>query len=187
MARQKKYNEQEVIEKAMALFWRSGYENTSVRMLEKEMGINQFSIYSSFGSKKGVFLESIKTYREQINLITKKLEKSSNGITGIKQYFHDFIEFSKENNVCKGCLVTNAVNEQGDAGDPIIMNELLKFADDIKGLYINNLKQDKDRNSETIERQANYLMACMLGLSVASKIYTQTQLEDTIETIFMNT
>jgi AcrR family transcriptional regulator len=43
-----------VIEKAMSLFWRNGYQNTSVRMLEKEMGINQFSIYASFGNKHGV-------------------------------------------------------------------------------------------------------------------------------------
>jgi AcrR family transcriptional regulator len=41
----------------MSLFWRNGYESTSVRMLEKEMGINQFSIYASFGSKQGVFLK----------------------------------------------------------------------------------------------------------------------------------
>ncbi|GAK75996.1 transcriptional regulator [Nonlabens ulvanivorans] len=54
MARKKEYIESEVIEKAMTLFWRNGYENTSMQMLEKEMGINKFSIYSSFGSKHGV-------------------------------------------------------------------------------------------------------------------------------------
>jgi hypothetical protein len=35
MARNKQYNEQEVIEKAMSLFWRNGYQNTSVRMLKR--------------------------------------------------------------------------------------------------------------------------------------------------------
>jgi hypothetical protein len=34
MARNKQYNEQEVIEK-MSLFWRNGYQNTSVRMLKR--------------------------------------------------------------------------------------------------------------------------------------------------------
>lgn len=43
----------------MALFWRNGYETTSIQMLEKEMGINKFSIYSSFGNKEGVFIESL--------------------------------------------------------------------------------------------------------------------------------
>jgi len=50
MARKKEYREEEVIEKAMNLFWRNGYESTSMQMLEKEMGINKFSIYASFGS-----------------------------------------------------------------------------------------------------------------------------------------
>ena len=36
MARKKEYIEEEVLEKAMELFWRNGYESTSVRMLEKE-------------------------------------------------------------------------------------------------------------------------------------------------------
>ena len=59
MARKKEYIEDEVIEKAMALFWRNGYETTSIQMLEKEMGINKFSIYSSFGNKEGVFIERL--------------------------------------------------------------------------------------------------------------------------------
>ena len=59
MARKKEYIEEEVIDKAMHLFWKKGYENTSMKMLEKEMGINKFSIYSSFGNKDGVFIECI--------------------------------------------------------------------------------------------------------------------------------
>ncbi|MFT4831634.1 MAG: TetR/AcrR family transcriptional repressor of nem operon [Psychroserpens sp.] len=186
MARKKEYIEQEVLEKAMALFWRNGYESTSVRMLEKEMGINQFSIYASFGSKKGVFLESINAYKRKINSITDKLEKSHNGVPGIKQYFYDFLEFAKENNVSKGCLVTNTVNELGENADPVVMAELIKFASNIKRLFIINLKQDSKKDNETIERQANYLMTSILGISIASKIFDQNQLEDAIEIAFKN-
>jgi purine-nucleoside phosphorylase len=42
MARNKQYNEQEV-----RCLYSGAMDNTSVRMLEKEMGINQFSIYAS--------------------------------------------------------------------------------------------------------------------------------------------
>lgn len=186
MARKKQYIEQEVLEKAMSLFWRNGYESTSVRMLEKEMGINQFSIYSSFGSKQGVFLESINTYKKKINCITDTLENSKNGVTGIKQYFYDFLEFANENDVNKGCLVTNTVNELGENADPVVMVELVKFASNIKRLFVNNLKQDFEKDTETIERQANYLMTSLLGISMASKIFDKKQLEDSIETAFNN-
>jgi len=37
MPRVKNYNEQEVLEKAMNLFWKNGYETTSMQQLEKEM------------------------------------------------------------------------------------------------------------------------------------------------------
>ena len=170
----------------MGLFWRNGYENTSVRMLEKEMGINQFSIYSSFGSKNGVFLECIKSYKKKIHRITEILEKSNNGIAGIKQYFYDFLEFSKDDNGKKGCLVTNTVNELGEHGDPIIMMELKNFFNEIKTLFANSLKQDNNKTQKTIEKQANYLATSMLGLSLASKILSEEQLEDFIETAFIN-
>ncbi|MBU2998182.1 TetR/AcrR family transcriptional regulator [Cellulophaga baltica] len=186
MARKKQYNEEEVIKKAMGLFWRNGYEATSVRMLEKEMGINQFSIYSSFKNKQGVFLESIKFYKTEINTIKEKLKNSNNGITGIKQYFYDFLEFSKEGNLRKGCLVTNSVNEIKDEDEPEVMLELKKFANEIRDLFVSNLKQDDQLENTFIEKQADYLMNTLLGLSIASKVFNKTQLENIIEVTFTN-
>ncbi|MGB6151746.1 MAG: TetR/AcrR family transcriptional regulator, partial [Pricia sp.] len=80
MARKKEYKEEEVIEKAMHLFWQNGYVNTSMQMLEKEMGINKFSIYSSFGSKHGVFIQSLNAYKAKINGIFEKFKNASNGV-----------------------------------------------------------------------------------------------------------
>jgi TetR/AcrR family transcriptional repressor of nem operon len=168
MARKKQYIEEEVIEKAMALFWRNGYENTSVRMLEQEMGINQFSIYASFGNKQGVFLESLKAYKKRIHSITDVLENSNNGIQGLKDYFFSFLDFSKEGPMKKGCLVTNTVNEIGDTGEEEIRLELMNFFGYVVNLFSKNLEQEPNKDSETIERQANYLGGSMLGLSMCS-------------------
>ncbi len=186
MPRKKQYNEEEVIKKAMGLFWRNGYEATSVRMLEKEMGINQFSIYASFKNKEGVFLESLNYYKIQIQKITSKLKNSNNGIEGIKNYFNDFLEFSKEGNLCKGCLVTNTVNELKNTDNPVIINELVSFAENIRTLFVSNLKQDDKRDEIQIEQQADYLLNCILGLSVSSKVFNYKQLKNTIEVTFKN-
>ncbi|GAA5225265.1 TetR/AcrR family transcriptional regulator [Membranihabitans marinus] len=184
MARKKKYNEDEVIEKAMALFWRNGYESTSVRELEKEMGINQFSIYASFGSKQGVFLESVKCYEKKIRSITEKLSKSSNGLTGIKQFFYDFLSFSMDEKGQNGCLLINTVNEIGLTGDPDILDEILKFSNYIKSLFINNLNQIGQFSDEYIERRANYYFIALQGLTVASKVFPKAEIEDFIEITF---
>tara|TARA_R110002050_G_scaffold19533_2_gene56169 strand:- start:769 stop:1332 length:564 start_codon:yes stop_codon:yes gene_type:complete len=184
MARSKQYNESEVIQKAMNLFWKNGYEATSIRMLEKEMGINQFSIYASFGSKQGVFLESIKAYKMELNRIRGVLSESNNGVAGIKQFFYDFLDFTKENEFHKGCLVCNTLSEVGKGADEVLTEELMKFTSEIRGLFVANLNQEQAKTSETIEREANFLMTAILGLSLGSRMLNQQQLTDYIETTF---
>lgn len=184
MPRQKQYNEQEVVEKAMLLFWENGYGSTSVRMLEKKMGINQFSIYASFGSKQNLFLESLKCYREKMNEIIKVLETSKTGLSAIKDYFFNFLKFSKSDNQCRGCLATNTFNELMLKSEPVLFNELIKFTEEIKRLFIKILSCDLNKSEETLDRQANYLLSSILGLSVSSKILSEQQLNDYINTVF---
>lgn len=186
MPRTKKYDEQEVIEKAMNLFWRNGYETTSMQMLEKEMGINKFSIYSSFGNKNGVFLESLSCYKKKLNELINKLKSSSNGVAGIKEYFYDFIEFSKETDFSKGCLITNTANEIGQDADTKIREVLSNFTEGVKQVFAHNLKQDKTKDDAIIEQQADFLLISMFGLSSATRIFDKSQLDNYIENIFKN-
>jgi len=50
----------------MKLFWLKGYESILMQDLVNELGINRFSIYSSFGGKKGIFLKSLAYYRKTV-------------------------------------------------------------------------------------------------------------------------
>lgn len=184
MARKKAYNEEEVIEKATELFWNKGFEMTSMRSLEQAMGINKFSIYSSFGSKQGVFLKSIKCYINKTHAITDKLKTSLKGTEAIKDFFYDFLEFSKNNNNGKGCLLTNTSGELGVDGDKEIMSEIYLFANNLKSIFIEKLKSDKSKDEKLIIKQANYLLIAKQGLSNASKVFEQQILEDFIEMSF---
>jgi len=186
MPRKKEYTEDEVIKKAMHLFWKNGYETTSMKMLEQEMGVNKFSIYSSFGSKDGVFIECLKAYKKELSAITSKLKTSENGVLGIKQYFYDFLEFSKENNIPKGCLVTNSAVELNKNCKPEILNHLSGFTEHVKILFENNLYQEEKLDTVSIQEKTDYLIVSMFGLSSASKVFSKNQLDIYIENIFKN-
>ena len=186
MPRKKQYNEQEVIEKAMQLFWLNGYETTSVQMLEKEMGINKFSIYASFGSKDGVFLESIKCYEKQLNVLIDKLKDSSDGVHSIKEYFREFLLFSKGNKSGKGCLITNTANEIGQDANAKIKTVLRDFLDRVRNVFATVLAKDTTKDGKTIEHQTDYLIISMFGLSSASRVFEPEQMENYIENIFRN-
>ncbi|SDR92846.1 transcriptional regulator, TetR family [Polaribacter sp. KT25b] len=186
MARKKKYNEDEVIEKAMLLFWKNGYETTSMQMLEQEMGINKFSIYASFGNKHGVFLESLKHYKLKVNTVLEKFKKGTNGIADIKQFFYDSVSSNFKSDHIKGCFVTNTYNEFSEKEDKCIKEQMNLFMDNLKSIIIEKLQMDTTKDKQTITKQANYLLLAKNGLAAAARVNTKEEIEDYIELIFKN-
>lgn len=62
--RPKCFNEQDALEQAMLLFWKYGYEATSISDLTQALGITAPSLYSSFGGKKQLFEKCLEYYSE---------------------------------------------------------------------------------------------------------------------------
>ena len=65
MPRVKQFNEEQVLEKAMEVFWKKGYNGSSMQELVDGMGINRASIYDTFGSKEELFERAFEIYREK--------------------------------------------------------------------------------------------------------------------------
>ena len=185
MARKKQYSKDEVIEKAMQLFWKNGYERTSMQQLENEMGINKFSIYAAFGSKDGVFLASLELYQKKLNKLLNQLADGPQTVKAIENYFYNFLAFSKEKNVCKGCLITNAANEFRVGANQAISNELNRFVNKVRNLFYHILKVEEKDMAWTNEK-ADYLVVAMFGLSSASRVFNEKQLDTYIKNIFKN-
>ncbi|MDP2714553.1 TetR/AcrR family transcriptional regulator [Rheinheimera sp.] len=53
------------LEKALEVFWRKGYDGTSLSDLTEAMGINKPSLYAAFGNKEQLFLKAIEMYESR--------------------------------------------------------------------------------------------------------------------------
>ena len=62
MAGVKQFDRGDVLERAMAVFWRNGYQATSIQDLVDATGINRGSLYTTFGDKRGLFLAVLEHY-----------------------------------------------------------------------------------------------------------------------------
>jgi AcrR family transcriptional regulator len=66
MAKVAKFDRQEVVEKAMNLYWQKGFLATSMRNLQEEVDLRPGSIYAAFGNKDELFKQSLKHYTENL-------------------------------------------------------------------------------------------------------------------------
>lgn len=113
MARKKAFKRDEVLEKAMELFWQKGYEATSIEDLVQCMGINRGSLYDTFCDKHRLFLDAIAHYDDTVAArAIAKLEAPTAGKQAIVDYFQDLIECATADEHKRGCLLTNAAIER---------------------------------------------------------------------------
>lgn len=183
MARKKSYNKEEVVEKAMHLFWRNGYSNTSIQSLEKEMGINMFSIYSCFGNKEGVFKACVKAYKAKTSYIFSDFKNANNGIEDIKKLFRDYLSIWYKDGNQNGCLITNSVNEFASSKNDFVLNAI-ENRNNLKQTIIKKLENDNSKDKATILSEANFLTFALHALATTSRISTNEEVEDFINTTF---
>jgi AcrR family transcriptional regulator len=120
MPRAKAYKPEKVLNDAMQLFWTEGYETTSIPKLEEHLGINRFSIYDSFHSKRELFIRALDVYTTMlINTLVDPLEKGSGGLRDIEDFFSRFQKIFLNQRISRGCLLCNTATELGNRDQEI--------------------------------------------------------------------
>jgi AcrR family transcriptional regulator len=62
--RPRQFDAEEALDRALEVFWRKGYEGTSLPDLTAAMGINRPSLYATFGNKEDLFGKALDRYAE---------------------------------------------------------------------------------------------------------------------------
>ncbi|AGF55820.1 TetR/AcrR family transcriptional repressor of nem operon [Clostridium saccharoperbutylacetonicum] len=110
MGRSKEFDENVVLQKAMELFWKQGYEKTSLNDLVEHMGIHRRSLYDTFGDKRTLFLKTMDFYEELIrNKIQAGVLKAETAKQAIRFIFDFIIEGYEDKQW--GCLTVNSATE----------------------------------------------------------------------------
>lgn len=116
MARPRKFDEQEALQKMVQVFWRHGYDATTTRMLEEATGIGVRGIANAFGDKEDIFLKVLGVYTEMARGVIEqvftppRLEATQMMFQGLAQETNDPDDVTN----C-GCLMVNTVFELGRA------------------------------------------------------------------------
>ena len=109
MPRPKSFDENELLVRALMLFWEKGYQKTSMKDLEVLFGLTAPSIYHTFGNKQDLFVVALDQYVKDVieYRIAEYLGKSSNPIDDIEAFLRSAIGYLVKGKPRFGCLLTN--------------------------------------------------------------------------------
>ena len=111
MARKKEYDRRRVAGKAASVFWRKGFEASSMDELIHTTGLNSASLYKEFKSKQGLYEAALEEYREQeLEPFIKPLIDEPN-MKGIETFLKGVIKNAGSEGF-KGCLMMNTLAEK---------------------------------------------------------------------------
>ncbi|QCK15805.1 TetR/AcrR family transcriptional regulator [Mangrovivirga cuniculi] len=174
MPRVKLFDENEVLTKAIQLFWKQGYSATSISDLVNHLGINRASIYDTYGDKEQLFLKAFEHYRKtNTERISEFFENEPNVKSGVKQLFEIAIKESVSDKDKKGCFVVNITTEL-IPGDDIVQNLLIENRKTFTNLFYTYLKKGEEegqiKKGKDLKSIASLLFTLYNGLKVVSKI-----------------
>src|SRR5258706_9867192 len=85
MARPREFDRDEVLERAMSVFWSKGFTATSTSDLVEAMQIGRQSMYDSFGDKRALYLEALAQYQQQsVTAHIGRLRSGKTALAGIE-------------------------------------------------------------------------------------------------------
>lgn len=186
MARTKQFDEEEVLNRALELFWKQGYNATSMQDLVSHLGINRASLYDTYSGKRQLFNRALNNYRlHNAQGISDFLNKYDSVKEGLHKLFKNSINESVSDKDHKGCFVTNTTTELLPGDDEIhtvlIENKIL-----FEGIfedYINKgIKSGEIDSSKNAKSIAGFLFMLNNGLRVTAKVNPdRSELESIIE------
>ena len=113
MPRQKAFHPDAALDRAMDLFWRRGFEGSSLTALLETMEISRQSLYNTFGNKRSLFLEVLDRYAQMKAMQRMVLEQSGAGLAEVQLYFERLISGMEAQPEYGACLMTVAAVELG--------------------------------------------------------------------------
>ncbi len=180
MARSKDFDEQEVLNKAVNLFWLKGYNGTSMQDLVDTLGISRSSLYDTYGDKHALYTKALESYQYAGNdQMCSIINNAPNAREGIKE----LLGFIANNLTQKGCFLVNAEVEVAPH-DEVIGKMICEKDMQLEDIFYKAIKKGQDNgditNQQDARALARFVSNAVKGMQVTAKSTTDRRMFDDI-------
>jgi AcrR family transcriptional regulator len=116
--RPREFDTEQALDRATELFWRQGYEGTSLADLTDELGITRPSLYAAFGNKETLFRLALDRYEAKAGAYRTRALTAPTAYAMARQLLEGAADLHGDKNNPVGCLGVHgalACSEEADA------------------------------------------------------------------------
>jgi TetR/AcrR family transcriptional regulator, transcriptional repressor for nem operon len=171
MARPRTFDPNDVLLAARQIFWRKGYQSTSLDDITEDTGVTKPSLYAAFGDKASLFLKVLDHYHDQLLARSARvLSEGPNARAAIEAWLTSFLPACSGERGRNGCLSVNTSTD-GGMDDAAVAKSIAEFNAGLEGLILKRLKADRAQFPAGFDpvAAARTIMALYVGMMVMGK------------------
>ncbi|MFI8461954.1 TetR/AcrR family transcriptional regulator [Kitasatospora sp. NPDC085464] len=117
--RPRAFDAEAALDRALEVFWRQGYEGTSLADLTAAMEINRPSLYAAFGNKEQLFHKVLDRYFTSPGAFASEALEAPTAQGVVEHLILGAVELTTGPQSPRGCLSVNSVHACGPDSEPI--------------------------------------------------------------------
>ncbi|WP_432021172.1 TetR/AcrR family transcriptional regulator [Streptomyces sp. 1222.5] len=174
MARPRTFNEEAILDRAILLFWRKGYEATAMSDLVEELGLARSSIYAAFGDKHQLFVRALTRYLDrQGALLATALDANGPALDQLREILGQLLIADA---VCgpAGCFSVNSIAELLPHDEEVarLAQRSLSLAEEAFTRQLERAARDGELSAAiTPHSGAQLLLTLVQGVQIIRKAY----------------
>ena len=187
MAGRIQFDRDAAVEAAVQVFWRKGFVATSMDDIKKATGVNESSLYNTFGNKEGLYKEALGRYRDKVLASFASLPNLEHPRDTLRTTFLRIAKLATTKEGAAGCMLMNSAMELGAeypgiaafARESYQMIEDWLYATVARGQELGELSTRRDAKA-----MARYLSFMIQGMfAVARTSPSEEFMNDVAETL----
>jgi TetR/AcrR family transcriptional repressor of nem operon len=168
----RQFDEQAVLECALAQFWQHGVAATSMIDLSTATGVQRGSLYNAYGDKEAIFLRAFDLYAARFLEAAEVSLQGDDAGRILRRFFEKIIVSMTAGSPARGCLTTKTVGDGSLASGPV-RKRLQEFLDRLVSVVEAALVRPKIRAQLSLEpaQAAMVVVTFTRGVAVMERVY----------------
>jgi len=173
MPRPASYQRDQILRRAIGVFWRRGYRGSSVKDLVAATHLQPGSLYAAFDNKRSLFHAAVECYFHDVLALQQRiLCGEGTPLERLGRFFHHLCRECEQDDEARGCLLVNALLEAPE--DHELSDRLQAMFAEFEAEFVRVLEAARDSGELPVDSDpragARFLLTGMYGLRVCQKV-----------------